>query len=99
MATPKLLYGENHVNVTKKAPAMVKTTTRENQVKLTVSVPPSLHVLLRSWAICEGRELTSVVLQCVEYSVRQLKSNGSIPGAAIRHYESSCDERLAIGGP
>jgi hypothetical protein len=40
-----------------------------------------------------------VVLQCVEYSVRQLKSNGSIPGAAIRHYESSCDERLAIGGP
>ena len=78
---------------------MVKTTTRENQVKLTVSVPPSLHVLLRSWAICEGRELTSVVLQCVEYSVRQLKSNGSIPGAAIRQYESSCDERLAIGGP
>ena len=99
MATPKLLYGENHVNLTKKVPAMVKTTTRENQVKLTVSVPPSLHVLLRSWAICEGRELTSVVLQCVEYSVRQLKSNGSIPGAAIRHYESSCDERLAIGGP
>ena len=78
---------------------MVKSTTRENQVKLTVSVPPSLHVLLRSWAICEGRELTSVVLQCVEFSVRQLKSTGSIPGAAIRHYESSCEERLAIGGP
>ena len=97
--TVKLLNVENHVNLTQKSPAMVKSTTRENQVKLTVSVPPSLHVLLRSWAICEGRELTSVVLQCVEYSVRQLKSNGSIPGAAIRHYESSCDERLAIGGP
>ena len=47
---------------------MIKTVTRENQVKLTVSVPPSLHVLLRSWALCEGRELTSVVLQCVELS-------------------------------
>ena len=61
-------------------------------------VPPSLHVLLRSWALCEGRELTSVVLQCVELSVRQLKSNGSIPSAAIRAYEGACDERLAVGG-
>ena len=77
---------------------MNKTSTRETQVKLTVSGPPSLHVLLRSWALCEGRELTSVVLQCVELSVRQLKSNGSIPGAAIRAYEGACDERLAVGG-
>ena len=77
---------------------MIKTSTRETQVKLTVSVPPSLHVLLRGWALCEGRELTSVVLQCVELSVRQLKSNGSIPSAAIRAYEAACDERLAIGG-
>ena len=79
-------------------PALTKAGTRENQVKLTVSVPPSLHVLLRSWAVCEGRELTSVVLQCVELSVRQLKSNGSIPSAAIRNYEAAYDERLAIGG-
>jgi len=78
--------------------AMIKTATRENQVKLTVSVPPSVHVLLRSWALCEGRELTSVVLQCVELSIRQLKSNGSIPAAAVRAYEVACDERLAIGG-
>ena len=77
---------------------MIKTSTRETQVKLTVSVPPSLHVLLRGWALCEGRELTSVVLQCVELSVRKLKSNGSIPGAAIRAYEAACDERLAVGG-
>ncbi len=77
---------------------MVKTVTRENQVKLTVSVPPSLHVLLRGWALCEGRELTSVVLQCVELSVRQLKSNGSIPAAAVRSYEQACEERLAVGG-
>ncbi len=68
---------------------------RENQVKLTVSVPPSLHVLLRSWAQCEGRELTSVVLQCVELSVRQLKSNGSIPVSAVTSYEQACAERLA----
>ena len=77
---------------------MIKNSTRETQVKLTVSVPPSLNVLLRSWALCEGRELTSVVLQCVELSVRQLKSNGSIPNAAIRAYEGACDERLAVGG-
>ena len=77
---------------------MIKTSTRETQVKLTVSVPPSLHVLLRGWALCEGRELTSVVLQCVELSVRQLKSNGSIPSGAVRAYETACDERLAVGG-
>lgn len=80
------------------ASGMVKAATRENQVKLTVSVPPSLHVLLRSWALCEGRELTSVVLQCVELSVRQLKSSGSIPTAAVRAYETACEERLAVGG-
>ena len=77
---------------------MVKAATRENQVKLTVSVPPSPHVLLRSWALCEGRELTSVVLQCVELSVRQLKSSNSIPTAAVRAYETACEERLAVGG-
>ena len=87
-----LLLGESMVC------GMVKTATRENQVKLTVSVPPSLHVLLRGWALCEGRELTSVVLQCVELSVRQLKSNGSIPAAAVRSYERACEERLAAGG-
>ena len=71
---------------------------RENQVKLTVSVPPSLHVLLRSWALCEGREPTSVVWQCVELYERQLKSNGSIPAGAIRNYEMACEERLTAGG-
>ena len=92
-ATVKLLlscFGSTRV--------MIKTSTRETQVKLTVSVPPSLHVLLRSWALSEGRELTSVVLQCVELSIRQLKSNGSIPSAAIRAYEAACEERLAVGG-
>ena len=55
---------------------MIKAATRENQVKLTVSVPPSLHVLLRSWALCEGRELTSVVLQCVELSIQLVGCSG-----------------------
>ena len=54
--------------------------------------------MLQEWALCEGRELTSVVLQCVELSIRQLKSNGSIPEAAVSRYESACKERLAIGG-
>ena len=85
-------YGVWDTNTERMAPL------RENQVKLTVSVPPSLHVLLRSWAQCEGRELTSVVLQCVELSVRQLKSNGAIPAGAVRNYEVACEERLAAGG-
>ena len=93
VATLELLWGRSGSRR-----VMIKTSTRETQVKLTVSVPPSLHVLLRGWALCEGRELTSVVLQCVELSVRQLKSNGSIPSAAIRAYEAACDERLAVGG-
>ena len=99
-ATLELLRGVSPatVKLLRRAWEMTKTSTRETQVKLTVSVPPSLHVLLRSWALCEGRELTSVVLQCVELSVRQLKSNGSIPSAAIRAYEGACDERLAVGG-
>ena len=42
-----------------------------------------------------GRELTSVVLQCVELSVRQLKSNGSIPASAVTSYERACEERPA----
>ena len=39
-----------------------------------------------------------MVLQCVELSVRQLKSKGSIPSAALSAYEGACEERLAIGG-
>lgn len=89
---------QGYPGVTRTITPVIKATTRENQVKLTVSVPPSLHVLLRSWAVCEGRELTSVVLQCVELSVRQMKSNGSIPAAAVRNYEAACDDRLAMGG-
>ena len=89
---------QRYSQVTRTITAVIKASTRENQVKLTVSVPPSLHVLLRSWAVCEGRELTSVVLQCVELSVRQMKSNGSIPAAAVRNYEAACDDRLAMGG-
>jgi hypothetical protein len=38
------------------------------------------------------------VLQCVELSVRQLKSSGAIPSGAIRNYELACEERLTAGG-
>ena len=93
-----LLHGISGATLGSLQAVWMKALPRENQVKLTVSVPPSLHVLLRSWAQCEGRELTSVVLQCVELSVRQLKSNGSIPAGAIRNYELACEERLAASG-
>ena len=94
----ELLSSHSGVTLESLQAGWMKALPRENQVKLTVSVPPSLHVLLRSWAQCEGRELTSVVLQCVELSVRQLKSNGSIPAGAIRNYELACEERLAASG-
>lgn len=96
--TGKLLPGVSRAILGSLQAVWMKALPRENQVKLTVSVPPSLHVLLRSWAQCEGRELTSVVLQCVELSVRQLKSSGSIPAGAIRNYELACEERLAASG-
>ena len=98
MVYSELLWGDFAVRVSLLVRCLMKGSPRENQVKLTVSVPPSLHVLLRSWAQCEGRELTSVVLQCVELSVRQLKSNGSIPAGAVRNYEIACEERLAASG-
>ena len=98
MVTAGLLQSVLAVRMVLLTRRLMKGLPRENQVKLTVSVPPSLHVLLRSWAQCEGRELTSVVLQCVELSVRQLKSNGSIPAGAIRNYEIACEERLAASG-
>ena len=64
--------------------------------KLQVSIPITINLLLKAWAAAEGRDLASVALQCLEMGLRELKSKGNIPLAAIEHYERSCEKRIAI---
>jgi len=64
--------------------------------KLQVSIPITINLLLKAWAAAEGRDLASVALQCLEMGLRELKSKGNIPVAAIEHYERSCEKRIAI---
>ena len=64
--------------------------------KLQVSVPITLNLLLKAWAAAEGRDLASVALQCLEIGLRESKSKGNIPLAAVEHYERNCEKRLAI---
>tara|TARA_Y100001968_G_scaffold88817_1_gene79875 strand:+ start:3324 stop:3851 length:528 start_codon:yes stop_codon:yes gene_type:complete len=67
-----------------------------NSYKLQVSVPSNLTYLLKTWAAAEGRDLSSVALQCLETGLREMKSNGSIPIAAIKRYEKNCEKRIAL---
>ena len=67
-----------------------------NSSKLQVSVPSSLNYLLKAWAAAEGRDLSSVALQCLESGLRAMKSKGSIPTAAIERYDIACAKRIAL---
>ncbi len=67
-----------------------------NSAKLQVSVPSSLNYLMKAWAAAEGRDLSSVALQCLELGLRSMKSKGSIPTAAIERYNSACNKRIAL---
>ncbi len=67
-----------------------------NSAKLQVSVPSSLSYLMKAWAAAEGRDLSSVALQCLEIGLRSMKSRGSIPHAAIERYDVVCKKRLAL---
>ena len=67
-----------------------------NSSKLQVSVPSSLNYLMKAWAAAEGRDLSSVALQCLESGLRALKSKGSIPLAAIERYDIACAKRIAL---
>ena len=67
-----------------------------NSYKLQVSVPSNLNYLMKSWAAAEGRDLSSVALQCLETGLREMKSNGSIPLAAVKRYEIACEKRIAL---
>ena len=67
-----------------------------NSSKLQVSVPASLNYLMKAWAAAEGRDLSSVALQCLEIGLRAMKSKGSIPSAAIERYNVACQRRIAL---
>ncbi len=69
---------------------------KEVSPKLQVSVPPSLATLLSGWAACEGRDVSSVVLQAVEVGVHQLRSDGRIPEPALNAYSRACQARHLI---
>ena len=82
-------------------------TSRENEIddlslntpnsfKLQISVPSNLSYLMKAWAAAEGRDLSSVALQCMEAGLREMKSKGSIPQAAIERYDISCEKRIAL---
>lgn len=67
-----------------------------NSHKLQISIPSNLNYLLKVWAAAEGRDLSSVALQCLESGLRDMTSRGSIPEIAINRYNSACEKRIAL---
>ncbi len=67
-----------------------------NSYKLQVSVPSSLNYLMKAWAAAEGRDLSSIALQCLEIGLRAMKSKGSIPSSALQRYDIACERRIAL---
>ena len=67
-----------------------------NSYKLQVSIPSNLNYLMKAWAAAEGRDLSSVALQCLEIGLREMKSKGSIPLAAVKRYDLACEKRIAL---
>ena len=72
------------------------TLNTPNSYKLQLSVPSNLNYLMKAWAASEGRDLSSVALQCMEAGLRELKSKGSIPQSAITRYDIACEKRVAL---
>ena len=46
-------------------------------------------------AAAEGRT-SSVVFQCLETGLWEMKSKGSIPSVAISRYDTACQKRIAL---
>tara|TARA_Y100001970_G_scaffold293121_1_gene437893 strand:- start:7054 stop:7554 length:501 start_codon:yes stop_codon:yes gene_type:complete len=70
--------------------------TTPNSYKLQVSIPSTLNYLMKSWAAAEGRDLSSVALQCLEIGLRDMKSKGGIPPIAVERYEFACSQKVAL---
>jgi len=67
-----------------------------NTYKLQISIPTNLNYLMKAWAAAEGRDLSSVALQCLETGLSQIRSKGSIPSAATKRYDLACEKRIAL---
>lgn len=67
-----------------------------NSAKLQLSVPSSLNYLMKAWAAAEGRDLSSVALQCLETGLRLMMQKETIPSAAIERYNVVCKKRVAL---
>ena len=67
-----------------------------NSSKLQISVPSNLNYLMKAWAAAEGRDLSSVAMQCLEVGLRSMKNKGAIPSSAIKKYEIACEKRIAL---
>ena len=67
-----------------------------NSCKVQLSVPSSLHYLMKAWATAEGRDLSSVAMQCLELGLREIRDKEAIPIAAIRKYNIACEKRMAL---
>jgi len=72
------------------------TLNTPNSSKLQVSVPASLNYLMKAWAAAEGRDLSSIALQCLELGLRDMKRKGSIPSSAVERYDIACRKRIAL---
>ncbi len=55
-----------------------------NSFKLKLSVPSNLNYLMKAWAAAEGRDLSSVALQCLEAGLREMKSKGALPSGSFK---------------
>ena len=72
------------------------TLNAPNSYKLQISIPSTLSYLMKTWAAAEGRDLSSVALQCLETGLREMKSKGSIPPIAVDRYYSACEKKVAL---
>ena len=93
----KVLKRKIKIEVSKKENSLDNLSLNSpNTYKLQVSVPSNLNYLMKAWAAAEGRDLSSVALQCIESGLREMKSNGSIPIAALKRYDNACEKRIAL---
>ena len=72
------------------------TLNAPNSYKLQISVPSNINYLMKAWAAAEGRDLSSVAMQCLEVGLREIKGKDGIPLSAVARYNSACEKRIAL---
>ena len=72
------------------------TLNTPNSYKLQVSIHSNLNYQMKAWSAAEGRDLSSVALQCMETGLREIKGRGGLPDAAVQRYDLACEKRIAL---